>query len=124
MRKRSYNLKKLAEPRRVTLSILIVFTLVAFLLTFEKGAKIMVKGLSMVGINTTVEDVQDVASGLLLVSVGLTLMYVASAFAAVPVVGLGLLVVGAGLMALGAWRFYRKYKRNKELKDSSVIIPE
>lgn len=123
MRRRNYNLKKLASPRRAILSVLIVFTLVAFLLTFEKGAKIMVKGLSMVGINTTVQDVQDAASGLLLIGAGLSLMYVAASFAAVPFVGVGLVILGAAFMALGAWRFYSKYKRNKDLKDSQVLKP-
>ena len=115
-RTRTYALRKFTNQRRMITSFMIVFVVVAFLLTFAKPAEMFSKGLKMVGIDASPRDIRDVASGLTLVGVGLTMMIVATSFAAVPVVGAGLVLVGAAMAVWGAVKIWNWSKRRKPME--------
>ena len=102
--------KKITERNRKMISFLIVFVIVAFLLSFKKGAEILSQGLAMVGIDAPVDMIQDVAQGLFFTGTGGLLVYSASAFAGVAFVGVGLVVLGAGAIAYGAYKLFFQKK--------------
>lgn len=112
-RTRKWKLRLFEENRRRIVSFLIVFVLIAFVLSFARPAAIFSKALKQIGINATPQDIQDVAAGLTLIGVGLTIMVVATSFAAVPVVGVGLVLVGAVIAGFGAFKIWQWNRRRK-----------
>lgn len=80
-------------------------------MTFTKVAEILAP---LFG--TTVENLQDVASSIMGVSLGLSLLVVGSLTAAIPFVGAGFAIVGGVILLIEAIKFY-----NDKFSDSGHI---
>ena len=115
---RTYTTKNVKEKDRRILSVFIVFTIIALLLTFKKPAELLAKGLQSVGVNVTGEQIQNTAKGLFWVGLGVSIIRIAPAFAGVPFVGVAILVVGVAVTAIGALMLFRKKK--VEIENTSL----
>jgi hypothetical protein len=111
-RRKTYPVSNLKETKRRWISFVIVFAVIAFLMTFDVIAKAVSKGLNQIGIKASYQDVQDVAVILSVTAVATIVLMTASAFAAVPFVGVGLALIGIGLLAFAGYRAVKMAQRN------------
>jgi len=110
---KTFKLKALPRTRRNLLAFLIIIIILAFILSFAKPARAASKLLKGIGMEVNTESIQDIATAVTLITLGVTMMLIATTFIAVPFVGVGLVVVGALIAGFGAWKLWRSNRKNK-----------
>lgn len=110
--KKTYSTNTLKRRQKNFLAVLIVFWLVAFLLTFEKVAEIVSDGLAKIGINVSAEMLRNTAVALTFGATGAILMQAAATFSLVPFVGVGLAVVGGAFLVAAAITSYNIFGKS------------
>lgn len=98
------------------IAVLVVIWLIAFLLTFQKVAEAVSKGLAKMGINVPADKIRNTAVAITFGATGSLLIQAAITFSAVPFFGIGLAVVGAGFLIAGAITSYNIFKKDDQPK--------
>lgn len=108
---------KVKESNRRVLSVLIVVFMVAFLLRFEVIATAFNSLLQLLGIDTSVDQIMNVAVTIANLSIGALLLWGGVSLLSVPFFGVGFAVIGGVLLAYEAVKLYNATNSSKQISE-------